>query len=86
MCYYWTLNAQKSARLLSLALPLLKVKKQQAKLLIKFASTLTGQGGKGLNKPIPTVLLERRRKMALLSAKLNAKGAAAAATNVLYSN
>lgn len=76
-CYYWQANAKDAAGLLQQALPFLKVKKEQAKLLIRFAETLTGPGGQGINKPIPASLLDRRRRMAELSTRLNAKGVAA---------
>lgn len=74
ICHCWNMNSQEGSEILQRALPYLLVKKKQAINFIKFSKTLTGQGGKGINKPIPISLLKKREKMFLINKSLNKKG------------
>ncbi len=77
VCHIWQINAQQASAILIQALPYLKVKAGQARLIVEFTKGLTGQGGRGINKPIPEILLKDRERMANLSTQLNKKGRAA---------
>ena len=74
ICFCWSTNAKEGASILHRALPYLLVKSKQAKNFISFSKTLTGKGGKGIHKPIPQILLNKRMKMFSLNKTFNQKG------------
>jgi len=74
ICFCWTLNAKEGSTILRRTLPYLLVKSEQSRNFIAFAETLTGRGGRGINKPISQSLLKTRAQMFLVSQSLNQKG------------
>jgi hypothetical protein len=74
ICFCWTVNAREGAAILRRAMPLLLVKSEQATNFLAFVNTLAGPGGKGMPKNIPSNVLAARRRMYLVSTRLNRKG------------